>query len=393
MDLESKKNIMGVQFARQGPMINHLMYADDTILFFKADIENCEAINNALMTYSGLSGQCLYKDKPLIVFSQNMPKLVKKHISTSLGTIVSTRIGKYLGTHIDSKPLNLQVCTSMTEKMNRKLTGWKAKVLSQVSRLTLIKLTLHSINIYQLASTIIPKKYCLQMDSICSNFFWGFKGDKAAKHLLNKKRLFAPMDRGGMGLRHSELVNSAMVTKQIWQMIDNSSSLFSQWTISEQFKGFLENVPEKTTQPGRAWKPLVKSRNLLFDHLWWQVGSEDILRRSPSGIKVELILNFPILNFTLLLFVWPIFFTSLVFLYFTPLLFRAPELGFDYGLVFNYGFLLAAIYALFYVSMDYKSWLSNGFALFILLGWSQCSCSEAQVFSRVEGMDYRIAFN
>ncbi|KAF7838479.1 putative endoplasmic reticulum membrane protein C16E8.02 [Senna tora] len=54
-------------------------------------------------------------------------------------------------------------------------------------------------------------------------------------------------------------------------------------------------------------------------------------------------------------FVWPIFFTSLVFLYFTPPLFPAPQLGFDYGLVFNYGFLLAAIYALFYVSMDYKA--------------------------------------
>lgn len=64
------------------------------------------------------------------------------------------------------------------------------------------------------------------------------------------------------------------------------------------------------------------------------------------------------------LFVWPIFFTSLVFLYFTPPLFKAPELVLGYGLVFNYGFLLAAVYAFFYVSLDYKA---GSFAALICL--------------------------
>ncbi|KAI4343895.1 hypothetical protein L6164_011190 [Bauhinia variegata] len=55
------------------------------------------------------------------------------------------------------------------------------------------------------------------------------------------------------------------------------------------------------------------------------------------------------------LFVWPILFSSLVLLYFTPSFFKAPEVGLNHGLIFNYGFLLALIYALFYVVLDKKA--------------------------------------
>jgi uncharacterized membrane protein YGL010W len=57
-------------------------------------------------------------------------------------------------------------------------------------------------------------------------------------------------------------------------------------------------------------------------------------------------------------FVWPIFFTTLVLLSFTPALYTpSPQIGiFQSGfLVFNFGFLLALIYALFYVAFDKKA--------------------------------------
>ncbi|KAK7819104.1 putative endoplasmic reticulum membrane protein c16e8.02 [Quercus suber] len=59
-----------------------------------------------------------------------------------------------------------------------------------------------------------------------------------------------------------------------------------------------------------------------------------------------------------MIFVWPIFFTSLVFLYFTPALYTPSfQIGlFPSGLlVLNFGFLLALIYGLFYVAFDKKA--------------------------------------
>ncbi|XP_010258293.1 PREDICTED: uncharacterized endoplasmic reticulum membrane protein C16E8.02-like [Nelumbo nucifera] len=68
----------------------------------------------------------------------------------------------------------------------------------------------------------------------------------------------------------------------------------------------------------------------------------------------------PVNIFIHMLFVWPIFFTSLVLLYFTPSLFGLPHIEFspfgsNVNLVFNFGFLLTLIYALFYIAFDKKA--------------------------------------
>uniref|UniRef100_A0A7N1A6G4 YGL010w-like protein n=1 Tax=Kalanchoe fedtschenkoi TaxID=63787 RepID=A0A7N1A6G4_KALFE len=58
-----------------------------------------------------------------------------------------------------------------------------------------------------------------------------------------------------------------------------------------------------------------------------------------------------------MIFVWPIFFTSLILFYFTPPLLSIPIIpaGFALPLVFNFGFLFASAYAAFYVCLDKKA--------------------------------------
>ncbi|KAJ6987566.1 hypothetical protein NC653_020734 [Populus alba x Populus x berolinensis] len=61
-----------------------------------------------------------------------------------------------------------------------------------------------------------------------------------------------------------------------------------------------------------------------------------------------------------MIFVWPIFFTACLILYFTPPLFSLPQVQlslFGYGVVlfFNVGFFLGLIYALFYICLDPKA--------------------------------------
>ncbi|ONK61391.1 uncharacterized protein A4U43_C08F29420 [Asparagus officinalis] len=61
-----------------------------------------------------------------------------------------------------------------------------------------------------------------------------------------------------------------------------------------------------------------------------------------------------------MLFVWPLFFTSLILWHFTPPLFvLSLPLGLDLGL--NFGFFLALLYAFFYVLMDAKAGSLAGF--------------------------------
>ncbi|KAF7815291.1 putative ribonuclease H protein At1g65750 family [Senna tora] len=111
----------------------------------------------------------------------------------------------------------------MMEKVNNKLAGWKAKTLSQAGRLTFIKAIWQPLNMYNMSSDFIPKKYCNKMDAICTNFFWGLRRDKPAMHLLNRKHIFAPRDRGGLGLRHSRDVRHLLHQRNISFRIANDS--------------------------------------------------------------------------------------------------------------------------------------------------------------------------
>ncbi|KAL8098112.1 2-hydroxy-palmitic acid dioxygenase mpo1-like [Apium graveolens] len=64
----------------------------------------------------------------------------------------------------------------------------------------------------------------------------------------------------------------------------------------------------------------------------------------------------PVNIFIHTLFVWPIFFTSLVLFYFTPSFYSSSEFFFlGHALIFNFGFVFTLIYALFYIALDYKA--------------------------------------
>lgn len=77
-----------------------------------------------------------------------------------------------------------------------------------------------------------------------------------------------------------------------------------------------------------------------------------------------------------MLFVWPIFFTAILFLNFTPSFFNLPMIhlslfGIDFPLIMNFGFLVTLIYSLFYIFLDVKA---GSLAAFLcVLCWVFCS--------------------
>eukprot|EP00257_Ricinus_communis_P006751 XP_002522464.2 uncharacterized endoplasmic reticulum membrane protein C16E8.02 [Ricinus communis] len=79
-----------------------------------------------------------------------------------------------------------------------------------------------------------------------------------------------------------------------------------------------------------------------------------------------------------MIFVWPIFFTALLILYFTPSVFNLKMSLLCHGdivLLFNFGFLFALIYALFYIFLDAKA--GSLAALLCAFCWV-ASCSLAR---------------
>lgn len=247
--LQDKKEISGIQFAHRGPIINHLIYADDTILFFKATPAAFHTINSTLLRYGSLAGQRINYNKSELLFSPNTPRDFKESISANLGVRHTTRLGKYLGVKIDYHNNKKEVSQDMVDKFQSKLSQWKGRLLSQAARITLAHSVLQSTPIYQFSSLAFPKKYTSQIDAITANFIWGFKNDRPAIHLASKARIFSPKLQGGLGLRNANLVNTALLAKHSWNFYTRPNSLLTKWVSAKYYHNNVESSPKDTTQP------------------------------------------------------------------------------------------------------------------------------------------------
>jgi hypothetical protein len=60
--------LKGLQVATSAPSINHLLFADDSLLFFQASVEGAVEINSVLEAYCNASGQRVNMDKSSSIF-------------------------------------------------------------------------------------------------------------------------------------------------------------------------------------------------------------------------------------------------------------------------------------------------------------------------------------
>ena len=86
-----------VKASQSGPEFSHLFFADDLILFAKADWVNCSAIRDVLDEFCDLSGQSVIEAKSRVYFSLNVDRDTRESLCDILGFASTPFLGKYLG--------------------------------------------------------------------------------------------------------------------------------------------------------------------------------------------------------------------------------------------------------------------------------------------------------
>ena len=87
----------GISLGRGCPKNTHLFFIDDSLLFCKANSEECEKLKETLEKYEAASGQKVNSDKSFIYFSPNTTQELKEIIFNILGPMQDSRHNKYLG--------------------------------------------------------------------------------------------------------------------------------------------------------------------------------------------------------------------------------------------------------------------------------------------------------
>ncbi|XP_055814560.1 uncharacterized protein LOC129884256 [Solanum dulcamara] len=189
----------GFHMEKKGPLINHLSFADDVIIFTSTSKYSLKLIIKTLQLYEHTSGQLVNKDKSQCMIPLNTDPATNERVTSITGFKSTHGPITYLGCPLYIGCQRIIYFTSMVSKVISKIRGWQAKILSYGGRATLVKSVLQSLPIH-LLSAIIPTVTTLkQIKALMADFFWGWYKEKRKYHWASWETLSYPVEEGGIG--------------------------------------------------------------------------------------------------------------------------------------------------------------------------------------------------
>ncbi|KAF5452775.1 hypothetical protein F2P56_027742 [Juglans regia] len=206
--------------ARGTPLISHLMYADD-----------------------------------IVIFANGSKRSIK-------------------GVPIVTGRLKASDFTDLLGKVKKKIAGWKMKLLSIGGRTVLLRHVLSSMATHLLAVLHVPKIVIRELNKLLSSFFWGDYEGKGKRKWVAWKKNCCPIEEGGLGIRDFEDIQRALHMKLAWRLMSGHSlwaDFFKGKYVKDKHLSLL--VPNKGT---RVWKSIVKSIPDVIHNSKWLVREGNI---------------------------------------------------------------------------------------------------------------------
>ncbi len=268
---ENTLHLRGVKIGRATQPLCHLLFADDSFLFFKHDKSSPNTIQSTLAWYCCLSGQSRNMDKSELYCSPNMTEIDKSNLANLLGVKLVLSPGKYLGVNFKLRGGRTADFQDLIAKVTNKLQGWKAKLLSQASQMTLINSVLNSIPIYTFSVFKAPHSICNKLDSIVNAFWWGHDPGHKKLHLTNWDTLTKPRHEGGLGIRKFNLMNTALLAKQYWRICNNPNLLLTK-TLKAKYCPHEElHLHKPKKHSSWIWRSIMNPPNPILTQGTWKI--------------------------------------------------------------------------------------------------------------------------
>jgi hypothetical protein len=150
-------DLHGIQVVRNAPKITHLLFADDSLLFARANSKEASTILTVLKSYQETSGQMVSLDKSEVPYSRNVPNQDKEMICQQIDIKTGTSHSRYLGLPMVFGRSKKDVFSFVQERVWKKVKGWKEKFLSRAGKETLIKAVAQAIPNYIMSCYKVPK--------------------------------------------------------------------------------------------------------------------------------------------------------------------------------------------------------------------------------------------
>ena len=170
---EELGNIRGISVYRGAPRNSHLFFANDSIVFCRANMDEGRRILKVLEDYEGESGQKLNKEKTSLFFSKNTLREVQEQIKQVFGAQIIQHHEKYLSLPPLVGKGKRKAFNRIKDQVGKKIARWKGKLLSSARREILIKAVAQATPTYTMSCFKLPKSLCWELNAMMSSFWWG----------------------------------------------------------------------------------------------------------------------------------------------------------------------------------------------------------------------------
>ncbi|XP_075082606.1 uncharacterized protein LOC142166877 [Nicotiana tabacum] len=247
--LQNNRRFHGFYMKRQGPQVNHLAFADDTILFTSGEKHSLQLILNILNTYETVSDQLINKNKSCYSMAENTPQSIIR------------RVEMILGMRFDKLPMS----------------GGMA---------VLIRHVLLAINTHTLASIHPPKGSLDVIEMFIARFFWSDQEEGERYHWVSWSNLCFPYEEGEANFRRLEDINQAFTAKQWWNL-RTSNSLWSQFMKAKYFGNEHPVNLQWRNGQSHSWKAIFLNEG-LWDWSTLNIQPPDNMKDQISALQINL---------------------------------------------------------------------------------------------------------
>ncbi|KAJ0497883.1 hypothetical protein HanOQP8_Chr13g0484851 [Helianthus annuus] len=183
------------------------------------------------------------------LFGVGVESVESESMANRIGCKSSNFPCMYLGLTLGANMNRLANWKPVLDEFDKRLSLWKASVLSIGGRLTLLKAVMEALPSYYFSLFKAPGAIIKKLEAKRRNFFWGGNEDKNKLNWVKWNKVCAPKEAGGLGLTPLRDANIALLSKWWWRFKIQPDTLWN-----KVIRAFHSN--------NRSWPVLPFSRGL-----------------------------------------------------------------------------------------------------------------------------------
>ncbi|XP_010418986.1 PREDICTED: uncharacterized protein LOC104704630 [Camelina sativa] len=251
----------------QQPLITHLSFADDILVFFDGGENSLVEILRILTQFKASSGLGVNLTKSCLYLDGNnrgsISQMAARH-NLTYGSLPMRYLGVPLTPH-KLKPTDYQ---PLIDKVQSRISSWTSRHLSFAGRLQLLHSVINSTINFWASVFLLPNKCLEKLERICNAFLWNGVSSSARGAKVSWEVVCSPKASVGLGLKRLVNWNQAFALKMIWHLFSQAGSLWVSWVKHHLIRGRSFWEADFRTTGSWIWKRISKlrARARLFVH-------------------------------------------------------------------------------------------------------------------------------